>query len=80
MSFNCRGFASAPKKLALKALINSYKPNVLLLQETLGYGEEISRSLHKMFHGWDFQSMYAKGRSKGLATGMKEGRLNVFST
>lgn len=50
-----------------------------MLQETLGFGEEISGASNKMLPGWNFQSLEAKGRFGGLATRFKEGRLKVLN-
>lgn len=80
MSFHCRGLALSPKKLALKVLINNYNPDVLLLQETLGSGEDISKALLKIFLGWNFQALDAKGRSSGLTIEVKEVRLKFLSS
>lgn len=70
---------SASKKLALKALINNYNLDVLLLQETLGARVEVTKSLLKILPGWHFQALDVKGRSGGLATGVKEGRLKILT-
>jgi exonuclease III len=45
MSFNCRGLVGPLKKPALKRVICSEHPDVLLLQETLGEGEEVKTRL-----------------------------------
>lgn len=79
ISFNFRGFSSATKKLALKELVKTYDPDLLMLQETLGSGEDISGALKKMVSSWIFQSLDVKGRSRGLATRVKEGRLKVLN-
>lgn len=71
LSFNCRGFAIASKKLALKTLFHFHCPDFIMLQETLGVGEEIKLSLKKMLLGWTFMTIYAKGRPGGLDLGVK---------
>lgn len=45
ISFNCRGLASSPKKLALKQLFEVEQPDIILLQETLGSAESTTRAL-----------------------------------
>ena len=69
MSFNCRGLAGALKKPALKRVISSEHPDVLLLEETMGVGEEVKSCLEKLLPRWNFETLYALGRSGGLATG-----------
>ena len=69
LSFNCRGLASTPKKLALKDLVKENKPDILLLQETLGKGEDIIGCLHKLLPGWSFHAVDATGHSGGAALG-----------
>ena len=62
MSFNCRGFASASKKLALKRLIELEPIDIIMLQETLGKADHISHSLQAMFLNWTFSASDAAGR------------------
>jgi exonuclease III len=45
MSFNCRGLVGPLKRPTLKRVVSSEHPDVLLLQETLGEGEEVKSSL-----------------------------------
>jgi exonuclease III len=68
MSFNCRGLAGALKKPTLKRVITTEHPDVLLLQETMGVGEEVKSSLELLLLGWVFITVDAMGRSGGLAT------------
>ena len=75
LSFNCRGLASQPKKLAFRNLIRQYNPDILMLQETLGKGEEIIAFLSKLLPGWLFRAIDADGRSGGLVTRFKAGNL-----
>ena len=60
--------------------MKSYEPKVLMLQETLGMGEEVVRTLYRIFLGWTFQALDAQGRSGGLAMGIKSGRLKEISS
>jgi hypothetical protein len=66
MSFNCRGLVGSLKKPALKRVIFSEHPDVLLLQETLGEGEEVKSRLELLLPGWKFETLDALGRSGGL--------------
>eukprot|EP00253_Pinus_taeda_P036400 PITA_36400 len=79
LSWNCRGLASKPKKLALKELISRYNPDILFLQETLGKSLEVESALRISFLGWTFHALDAEGHSGGLAIGFREGRLQTYS-
>jgi exonuclease III len=46
LSFNARGVGGPQKKLALKRLLLSLKPDVLLLQETMCKGEESIKAIN----------------------------------
>ena len=39
MFFNCRGLAGPQKRSALRRVVDLDRPDILLLQETLGAGE-----------------------------------------
>jgi len=77
LSLNCHGLASSPKELALKEVIHNYNLDILLLQETLGAGEEVSKSLSKLMPRWSIHALNAKGRSGGITLGVKEGKFKV---
>ena len=66
-SLNYRGLASTQKKLALKRMIQVQKPNIILLQETLGTEEEVSRVLSSISSSFTFLAQSAKGHLGGLA-------------
>ena len=51
MSFNCQGLAGPEKISALRRAVDSYRPDILLLQETLGAGDEIKFRLESWFGG-----------------------------
>jgi hypothetical protein len=80
MSFNCRGLAGALKKPSLKRVIATEHPDVLLLQETMGVGEEVKSSLELLLPGWNFITVDAMGRSGGLATGWNSHNIQVINT
>ena len=80
LSYNCRGLASQPKKLALRELMKSYDPDVLMLQETLGLGVEVVGTLSRMFIGWGFHALDAHEISGRLVLGIKSGRLKEISS
>jgi len=69
VSFNCRGLVGPLKRPMLKRVIKSEHHDVLMLQETLGEGEEVKTRLKCLLPGWKFETLYAMGRSGGLALG-----------
>lgn len=71
LSFNCSGFASASRKITLKTLLFFYYPDITMLQESLRSGEEIKLALNKMLPRWTFLTLDSKGRSGGMALGVK---------
>lgn len=76
-SWNCRGLASKPKKLALRELVMNSKADVLLLQEIVGNGEEIETMLNALLPGWKFIALDSDGHSGGLAARHREGRIKI---
>jgi len=80
LSFNCRGMASASKKLALHRLFNTNFVDIIMLQETLGDVDLITRSLESLKLGWHFYSLDAMGRSGGLAIGYNPCTIKVISS
>ena len=51
LSFNYRGLEGALKTPSLKRVIPLEHPDVLLLQETMGVGEEVKSSLELLLPG-----------------------------
>eukprot|EP00253_Pinus_taeda_P030816 PITA_30816 len=70
LSFNCRGFASSPKKLALRRLLTTSQINIIFLQETLCPADTLVQSLNSWMPNWIFHAIDASGRSGGLAIGV----------
>jgi exonuclease III len=79
-SFNCRGLAGPLKRPALKRVIDSEHPDILLLQETLGEGEEIKSRLISLLPGWNFETLDATGRSGGLAIGWNTHSIKISNS
>eukprot|EP00253_Pinus_taeda_P014091 PITA_14091 len=77
LSFNCRGLASASKKLALQRLVEVDTIDIILLQEILGPAEHITRSLQSLVPSWNFVAIDAVGRSGGLAIGYNPRSIRV---
>ena len=69
LSFNYRGLASQPKNLAFRELIRSQNPDVIMLQETLGKGDEVISVLSKLIPGWVFHALDVTGRSGAVVLG-----------
>src|SRR5271168_1047525 len=78
-SWNCRGLASKPKKLALRDWLLNSKSDILFLQETLGKGSEVESMLKSLLPGWNFSAIDSSGHSGGLAIGFKEGRIKIIN-
>lgn len=78
-SWNSRGLASKPKKLALRDWLLSSKSDIIFLQETLGKGSEVENMLNSLLPGWKFTPIDSSGHSGGLAIGYKEGRIKVMN-
>eukprot|EP00253_Pinus_taeda_P021770 PITA_21770 len=80
LSFNCRGMASASKKLALRRLFEVEPTDIIMLQETLGEAEIITNTLASLLPGWQFFTIDATGRSGGLATGLNPRTIRVLAS
>jgi hypothetical protein len=80
MSFNSRSFAGALKKPSLKRVISMEHLDVLLLQETMGIGEEVKTCPENLLPDWKFETMDALGRSGGLTTGWNTQTIQVINT
>eukprot|EP00253_Pinus_taeda_P028429 PITA_28429 len=74
-SWNCRGLASKPKKLALRDWLQNTNSDILFLQETLGRGSEVESMLKSLLPGWTFHAIDSSGHLGGLAIGFREGRI-----
>ena len=70
-TLNCRGFASFPKKLAMRRLVEDRRIDVFFLQEIVGDGHVIAGEMEVLLSGWTFISLDAKGRSVGLLLGWR---------
>lgn len=79
-SFSCQGFTNTSKKHALKNVFLNYYPNVTVLQETLGVGDEVKLSLNRMLPGWTFLTVDTKGRSEGLDLGVKDSSVKLLNS
>ena len=66
MTLNCRGLASKPKKLVVCRLVEDQHIDVLFLQESMGNGILFVDELESMMIGWNFHSMDARGKLRGL--------------
>jgi len=80
MSFNYRGLAGALKKPILKRVISSEHPDVLLLEETMGVGEEVKSCMEKLLPSWKFETLDAFGIFGGLETRWNTQTIQVLNT
>jgi hypothetical protein len=65
LSFNARGVGGASKIQALERLVADYKPNILLIQETMCLGENAMDSFRAWLRDWSFCAVDSIG-SRGL--------------
>jgi len=72
--------ASASKKLALHRLFDTNFVDIIMLQETLGDADLITRFLESLKPGWNFYSLDAMGRSGGLSIGYNPHTIKVISS
>jgi exonuclease III len=79
-SFNCRGLAGPLKRPALKRMILTEHPDVLLLQETLGEGVEVYNRLSALLPDWSFITLDSIERSGGLAIGWNSRTIKVINS
>ena len=80
LSVNCRGLASQSKKLAFRELVRSQNLDIILLQETLGKGDEVINSISKLLPDWVFHALDSVGRSGGVITGFYPKKLRYVSS
>ena len=80
ISWNCRGLGGSIKVETLRNIINSEKPDILLIQETnMPKDEVLSRS--SLF--WKFsagKAISSRGASGGVATFCREDKFNIIAT
>lgn len=80
LSFNCKGLASTPGKLAMQSLIETDPIDIIMLQETLGNTDSIEQSLLTIRPRWQFHALDAIGRAGGLAIGYNPQTIKVSAT
>ena len=80
LSFNYRGLASSPKKLALRRLFTAELVDLILIQETLGEAHHVSKILQAICPRWIFTALDAMGRFGGLAMGYNPRSIKPIST
>eukprot|EP00253_Pinus_taeda_P031163 PITA_31163 len=80
LSFNCRGLASEPKKLAIRRLFESELRDIIFLQETLGPAASIVHCLNTLTPRWKFLASDASGKSGGLAIGINPRTIRIDSS
>eukprot|EP00253_Pinus_taeda_P033090 PITA_33090 len=77
LSYNCRGFASSPKKLALGRLLTLSQSDIIFLQEILCPADPLVQSLNSWMPNWTFHALDATGRSGGLAIGIHNRAIKI---
>jgi len=79
-SFNCRGVANPSNKISLRRLVELSKPDILLLQETLGELDSIIPLLEILLKQWKFFGIDSKGHSGGLAIGWNTSNIKLINS
>eukprot|EP00253_Pinus_taeda_P015141 PITA_15141 len=69
LSYNCKGFASPPKKLALRRLLTLTQLDIIFLQETFCSIDSLISTLNSWLPNWTFHSLDASRRSGGTTIG-----------
>jgi hypothetical protein len=69
VSFNTRGVRGAPKKLTLKIILLGLKPNIILIQETMGSGEKDRETFSPCLNNWSLRKIDVSSLSGGLLIG-----------
>jgi exonuclease III len=62
--FNVRGVGGPQKKLALKRLLLSLEPDIIMLQETMCTGEKSMKVVSSWLRNWSFSSVDVEGMSR----------------
>ena len=78
LSLNVRGLGAVPKKVALKQLLATTSPTVLLLQETMSEGKKAKEAVKECIKDWGMTSSDAVGHSGGTLTAWSPA-LNMIS-
>ena len=68
LSFNVRGLGNSPKIKSLKRMVNSLKPLIIFIQETMMEGQKGKEMLEPWLKGWSFGFISSEGHSGGLIT------------
>ena len=66
LSFNARGLGSSPKIKAIKRMVDSLKPTIIFIQETMMEGGKSKEVLEPWLKGWSFGFINSEGHSTGL--------------
>jgi endonuclease/exonuclease/phosphatase family metal-dependent hydrolase len=80
ISLNYRGVAGPSKKVALKRLVASHQPDILMLQETMGESGVVATLLESLFPQWEFTGLDARGRSGGLEIGWSKSKVKMLNS
>ena len=78
LSLNVRGLGAVPKKVALKWLLATTSPTVLLLQETMSKGKKAEEAVKECVKGWGMTNNDADGHLGGTLTAWSPA-LNLIS-
>ena len=68
LSFNARGLGSSPKIKSLKIMVDSLKPMIIFIQETMMEGDKAKEALDPWLKGWSFGFISSEVHSGGQIT------------
>ena len=80
LTYNCRGLASSPKKIAIKRLLLTNQQDIIFLQETLSDEEVATKMLSTLLPGWAFMDQSPKGKSGELVIGWRSRRIKLINS
>jgi hypothetical protein len=63
LSLNVRGLGSPSKRISSVRLVEIHRPDVLMIEETMGESHKLVKELGKFFKDYDFRSLYVVGNS-----------------
>ena len=60
-------------------MIELEHPNIVMIQETLGFLDVVKGRLESWFPGWGFETLDVRGRLGGMAIGWNSGSVKVLN-
>ena len=80
VSWNCRGLGGSIKVEALKNILNTEKPDILLVQETKMPGDEVMSRSSLFWKNNVGKAISSRGALGGISTLCRNDKFNIKST